>query len=122
MGSHPIVHIEIPANDPSEAAKFYADLFGWQSQHSAELNYTVFTAEGGPGGGFPAVDGDSVQPDKVLISVATDDIDATLARVESLGGSTVVPKTEIPSVGWFGVFVDPTGNRIGLYTGLQGES
>ena len=97
MGSHPIVHIEIPADNPGQAATFYADLFGWQVQHSPELNYTMFAADGGPGGGFPAVNGESVQPDKILISVATDDIDATLARVESLGGSTIVPKTEIPS-------------------------
>jgi predicted enzyme related to lactoylglutathione lyase len=28
----------------------------------------------------------------------------------------VVPKTEIPGIGWFGVFTDPTGNKVGLYT------
>jgi predicted enzyme related to lactoylglutathione lyase len=31
----------------------------------------------------------------------------------------VVPKTEIPQVGWFGVFKDPTGNKVALFTGAQ---
>jgi predicted enzyme related to lactoylglutathione lyase len=28
-----------------------------------------------------------------------------------------VPKTEIPGMGWYAIFSDPTGNRIGLFTG-----
>jgi predicted enzyme related to lactoylglutathione lyase len=30
-----------------------------------------------------------------------------------------MPKTEIPHVGWWGVFSDPTGNRIALYTSMR---
>ena len=51
---------------------------------------------------------------------ATDDIDASLAKAESLGGKTVIPKTEIPGVGWFGFFSDPTGNVVSLYTSKEG--
>jgi hypothetical protein len=57
----------------------------------------------------------------VLVYVQTDDIEATLAKVESLGGRVLVPKTEIPTVGWFGVFSDPTGNKVGLYSGKEEE-
>ena len=52
----------------------------------------------------------------MLVYVGTDDIEASLAKAESLGGSTIVPKTEIPGQGWFAVFTDPTGNRMALYT------
>jgi predicted enzyme related to lactoylglutathione lyase len=52
----------------------------------------------------------------VRISVLTDDIESTLAKVEELGGQTVTPKTEIPDMGWFAVFKDPQGNLIGLFT------
>jgi predicted enzyme related to lactoylglutathione lyase len=27
-----------------------------------------------------------------------------------------MPKTEIPGIGWWGMFTDPTGNKIGLFT------
>lgn len=122
MSAHPIVHLDIPANDPQAASKFYADAFGWQIQFAQEFNYHMFQAEGGPGGGFvevsSAADGDAMQTNigEVLVYLGSDDIDADLRKVESLGGAVVLPKTEIPNIGWFGVFRDPTGNKIGLYT------
>jgi predicted enzyme related to lactoylglutathione lyase len=114
--AHPIVHVEIPTTSNDDARRFYSALFGWNVQVYPEMDYAMFEAEGGPGGGFPKVDNELVKPGGVLVYVGTDDIDASLSKAESLGGSTVVPKTEIPGVGWFGIFSDPTGNRIALYT------
>lgn len=123
MANHSIVHIEIPANDPATGSKFYADLFGWNIQVDPSFNYHMFQAEPGPGGGFVEVGGmGGYKPGEVLIYVSTDDIDASLARAESLGGKTVVPKTEIPNMGWFAFFTDPTGNRIGLFSGMGQQS
>ncbi len=118
MADHSIVHVEIPANNPADAGKFYSDLFGWNIQVDQAFDYHMFQADPGPGGGFVKVGENSTyKTGEVLIYVSTDDIDATLARVESLGGKALVPKTEIPNTGWFGIFADPTGNRIALYTG-----
>src|SRR5690242_1337086 len=122
MPAHPIVHVEIPANDPRAASTFYADAFGWQIQVAPEFDYHMFQAEGGPAGGFVTVgsstDGGAMayQPGEVLIYLGSEDIDADLRKVERLGGTVVVPKTEIPQTGWFGVFTDPTGNKVGLFT------
>ena len=44
-----------------------------------------------------------------------DDPEAYLNRVESLGGTTVVPVTEIPDVVTFAQFSDPDGNVLGLF-------
>jgi uncharacterized protein len=123
MSNHPIVHIEIPAKDTVAAGKFYGDLFDWKIESDEMYNYVQFQAEGGPGGGFVEV-GQSNAPveyktDSLLVYVSADDIDATLAKVESLGGKTLLSKTEIPQVGWWAVFSDPTGNRIGLYTSMR---
>ncbi|HMA32885.1 MAG TPA: VOC family protein [Chloroflexia bacterium] len=119
MAGQPIVHIEIPAKDLAAGAKFYADAFGWELRHEASVDYWMFQATGGPGGGFiglgDASDPAATKPGDVLIYIASDDIDADLAKVESLGGKKVVGKTEIPQTGWFGVFTDPTGNRVALY-------
>ena len=116
MSQHPIVHVEIPAADQAASGEFYSELFGWKYQAFPELDYAMFEAEGGPGGGFPKVDGQMVTPGSVMVYIGTDDIEASLAKAESLGGSTVVPKTEIPGQGWFAIFSDPTGNRLALYT------
>ena len=119
MSNHPIVHIEIPGSDTSAASKFYGDAFGWKIEHAPDFDYYMFQAEGGPGGGFvkPGTEaGYEQKAGEVLIYIGTDDIEASLAKVQSLGGKVVLPKTEIPQTGWFAVFNDPAGNKIGLFT------
>jgi hypothetical protein len=119
--SHPFVHVEIPADDSLAAGKFYGDVFGWNIETDPTFNYTQFQAEGGPGGGFvstqEATDGGMVQykADSLLLYIGTDDIEASLAQVEAHGGKTVLPNTEIPGIGWFAIFTDPTGNRLALF-------
>jgi uncharacterized protein len=122
MANHPIVHVEIPSNEPKQAGEFYSSLFDWKLELDPNFNYLQFDAQGGPSGAFVQVGeqgGTQVSPGKLLVYIHSDDIDATLDKVVSLGGKTVVPKTEIPKMGWFGIFTDPTGNAIGLFTPMQ---
>ncbi|MBV9688276.1 MAG: VOC family protein [Ktedonobacteraceae bacterium] len=120
MSSHSIVHVEIPAQDASAASKFYADLFDWKIVVDPTFNYHMFQPDPGPGGGFVELNDEmGYQADRVLIYVSTDDIDASLAKVEELGGKTVKSKTEIPGTGWFAIFTDPTGNTIALFTNME---
>ena len=117
MSKHPIVHIEFSAHDRKATGKFYTDLFGWKVEQMPEMNYATFESEGGPGGGFNPVS-EQNPAGTILVYVSTDDIEAALAKAESLGGKTIMPKTEIPTIGWFGIFSDPTGNVVGLFTGI----
>ena len=39
-----------------------------------------------------------------------------LEKAVNLGAKKVKEKTEIPNVGWFGLFTDLDGNTIGLFT------
>lgn len=116
MADHAIVHIEFSANDPDSAGKFYSELFGWKTTSHPEMNYTTFSDGDRPGGGFAKVDGAMTHAGSVLVYISTDDIDATLAKIEAAGGKTAVPKTPIPGMGFFAVFTDPTGNRVGLFS------
>lgn len=125
MAKHPVVHIDIPAHDPKIASQFYADVFDWKIDVAPEFDYHMFQAEGGPGGGFVNT-GESMGMDykagELLVYISTDDIDASLAQVEAHGGKTLLPKTEIPQVGWFAFFADPTGNRVALFTDIRAHS
>ncbi|WP_052466022.1 VOC family protein [Mobilicoccus massiliensis] len=47
--------------------------------------------------------------DEAAMYFATDDIDATLARIPELGGRVVMERTEIPDTGAMAVAVDPAG-------------
>jgi predicted enzyme related to lactoylglutathione lyase len=113
MSDHQIVHIEFVATDPKKAGKFYGDLFGWDVETTYEPSeYTMFRAAEGPSGAFPPAGEESGNAGDVLVYVSTDDVDATLAKAESLGGEILMPKFEIPTVGWMGIVRDPTGIRI----------
>lgn len=48
MGS-PVVHFEIMGPDGPALSAFYADLFGWSTQHMPEMNYTVVDTRAGSG-------------------------------------------------------------------------
>lgn len=122
MANHPIVHIEIPADNMQAATEFYAAVFDWNIQTDPTYHYSMFSAEGGPGGGFVGIDegGDmQYKINSLLVYIGTDDIDATLSKITAQGGKVVQPKTEIPQVGWFARFTDPAGNQMALFTTAQ---
>jgi hypothetical protein len=122
MSSHPIVHLEVSAKDPAAAAKFYSEMFGWKIEVDPQFNYHMFSAEGGPGGGFVEADGKNYKAGDIVPYIDTEDIAATLKKIETLGGRTLTPKTEIPGMGWYAIFADPTGNHVGLFTSMRPQN
>ncbi len=118
MTKRNIVHVEIPAFNVAEAGKFYNALFGWKLEHIPEMNYTMWDSGDGSSGGFSPL-GENVKPGDVLIYINSDDIEADLQHAQDLGASIIYPKTEIPGTGWFGIFRDPTGNMMALYTSMN---
>src|SRR5512143_884868 len=108
MSKRNVVHVEIPAANVQAASKFYQELLGWKIQHDEAMNYSMWEAGDGSGGGFPEVSKDN-PAGQVLVYIDSDDIDADLKKVAKLGGTVIRSKTEIPNIGWFGIFKDPTG-------------
>lgn len=113
---HSVVHLEISSNNPQVSDEFYGKVFGWKIEVDPRFDYHQFIPESGPAGAFVKVDDQTYKTGDIVIYISTDDIEATLAMVEANGGKTLLPKTEIPGVGYFAFFSDPTGNRLGLYT------
>ena len=118
MSKRNVVHIEIPAANVQAAGKFYADLFGWKMEHVPEFNYTMWADGSGSGGGFNEVSAEN-PVGQVLVYIDSDDIDTDLQKAEKLGGKVIRPKTEIPGTGWYGIFQDPTGNVLAVYTSIS---
>ena len=127
--AHPIVHVEIPATDPQALGDFYKNTFGWNLTLDTTFDYLQFDGDGGPSGAFsrntdPMENGQwaGAGPNSPLLYLGTDDIDGDLAKVEAAGGQVLVPKMEIPGIGWMAIFRDPSGNHIGLYDGTGAQS
>jgi predicted enzyme related to lactoylglutathione lyase len=121
MTDRNIVHIEFSSRDPKESGAFYQALFGWKIETDEQLNYTQWDPGIPPSGGFNPL-GEQASAGDVLVYVSSDDIDADLQKATELGGMVLVPKTAIGDFGWFGVFKDPTGNQVGLYTSARASA
>ncbi|CAM5544382.1 VOC family protein [Streptomyces badius] len=81
--------------------------------HSSVGGADVGLIKDGADAGGPADGINTIGSPTTIFTV--DDIEATLTKVNSLGGKTVVPKTEIaPEIGHYAYFTDPDGNYIGL--------
>ncbi|HYN85096.1 MAG TPA: VOC family protein [Pyrinomonadaceae bacterium] len=111
---------ELSTKNAEAAKKFYSELLGWQLVQSGAtgMPYTEIVAGGEHVGGIYEMTEEcgasADMPSHWMSYVAVDDVDATAARVESLGGKVCVPPTDIPNVGRFTVITDPTGANISL--------
>ena len=116
-----VVHFEIPADNPERASKFYSEVFGWQIEKwDGPFDYWMVTTgpegEMGINGGIMRRTGElnGGSPTAYVCTVGIDSLDQYIAKVEAHGGKIVVPKMEIPGVGWMAYCKDTEGNQFGL--------
>jgi predicted enzyme related to lactoylglutathione lyase len=118
-----VVHFEIPVDDEERARSFYSKAFGWKMNFMPGMSYTLVgtapvDAKGAPtqpgaiNGGMLKRQGPVTHP---LVTIEVDDIDATLATVEKLGGSVARGRVAIADMGFAAYFKDSEGNVIGLW-------
>jgi predicted enzyme related to lactoylglutathione lyase len=115
--ANPVVHFEIVGKDPLALQAFYKSAFDWTiGPPMAEMgNYAMVEApsEDDIGGGIGgSMDG---SPGHVTFYVSVPDVGAALAKIEKLGGKTVMPPMPVPGGATIAMFTDPEGHAIGLY-------
>ena len=107
-----VTWFEITGKDGKKLQDFYSGVFGWKIDANNPMNYGMVDNQGeGIGGGISAGDGGRNQ---VTFYIAVDNPQAYLDKVESQGGKTIIPVTEIPGTVTFAQFADPEGNVVGL--------
>ncbi len=117
----PVVHFEIMGSDGEKLRSYYSELFGWEIDANNPMNYGVvqrddnLTPDGiGIGGGVgQAPEG---YDGHVTFYAGVDDVEAALAKAETLGGTRMMgPETVMEGV-VIGLFQDPEGNTVGVVT------
>ncbi len=118
MGN-PTSWFEVAGKDREALKGFYSGLFDWQMTDAEQMPYSMINAsEGGiPGGIGAAPEG---HPGHVTFYVQVDDIEAALAKAESLGGKRAMGPVELPGGGQIAMFSDPEGHEVGLMTKMDG--
>jgi uncharacterized protein len=111
---------ELASPDMEGSAEFYRELFGWQIEPmaGAGMPYLVIQNAGHSNGGIrPAQEN---EPCYWLVYFGAEDINADTSKAGELGGTTLVPPTDI-GAGQISVVQDPQGAVFALYAGQFDE-
>lgn len=118
---------ELATNDLQASKRFYREMFGWNFKDGGGgagedgFEYPEFRlGDDYPMGGMYQMPPEMQKPPHWISYVAVDDVDAAAEKVKELGGSVLVPPTDIPNVGRFAMVADPTGAAFSIVT-LAGD-
>ncbi|HWP91424.1 MAG TPA: VOC family protein [Thermodesulfobacteriota bacterium] len=126
-----VVHFEIPVDDLARAKKFYSSIFSWEIVDWPMPGGIIYTGvrtvpvdektfipkePGAINGGMTKRSKEVPAP---IITVSVSSIDEYVKKVEAAGGKAVMPKGEVPDMGFYAYVVDTEGNVIGLWEDLK---
>lgn len=115
----PVVHFEVIAQDADKLRGYYSDLFGWEIDSNNPANYGIVQREGNTDGDGVGIGGGVGQGPEgytghVTFYVGVPDVEAALAKAESLGGTRMMgPEKPMEGVE-IGLFNDPEGHTVGV--------
>jgi uncharacterized protein len=108
---------DLTTSDLTGAIDFYAKVFGWTPVTAPEPDaggYTNFLMDGKPvAGAGPSLADD--QPPAWTVYFATDDADATTAKVQQAGGRVLVEPMEVTGYGRMAVYTDQAGAAFAVW-------
>jgi uncharacterized protein len=115
----PVVHFEVIGKDAERLQRYYSELFGWEIDTNNPVNYGIVAREGntnpdgiGIGGGIGA--GPEGYGGHSTFYVEVPDVEAALAKAESLGGSRMMGPEAVMEGVEIGLFNDPEGHVVGV--------
>jgi predicted enzyme related to lactoylglutathione lyase len=118
---YPVVHFEITGRDAKQLHSYYSELFDWQINADNPMDYGIVAREDnlgedgiGIGGGIAR--GPEGYDGHVTFYVQVPDVEASLAKAESLGGTRMMGPEEVMEGLVIGLFSDPEGHVIGVMT------
>ncbi len=123
-GKGRFVWYDLWTTDREAARSFYTEVTGWGTQEwsGGEQPYVMWTVGETTIGGIgplPEEEARAGVPPRWAGFVAVDDADRATGHAQELGGTVLVPGTDIPEVGRFAVIADPQGAVIALLQRLN---
>jgi predicted enzyme related to lactoylglutathione lyase len=112
----PVDWFEVLGSDSGRTQRFYTELFGWTVDgggSGAPPSYGMTAT--GAGHGIQGGLGSSTGPRWATIYASVADVEQTLAKAESLGGSRIYGPMAVDDHMQTGAFRDPAGNVFGVY-------
>ena len=104
-----VCSLEMYASDGAAAGKWFGEQFGWGSLPTMP-QFLAFDPGAGIGGVFQS----HTPAAPAVAYLYTDDVVATIARIEASGGQRLGDPMAMPGMATFGYFKDPSGTTMGL--------
>ena len=109
-----INYVELPAKNLSATKEFFTQVFKWDFQDFGP-EYSAFLNQGIDGGFFKSDLSSSTSNGAALIVFYSDNLEATLEKVEKANGIIVKPIFSFPGGHRFH-FVEPSGNEFAVWS------
>lgn len=113
-----LTHFAIYIDDLERASNFYTHVFNWGVRSFGAPDFLQITSgnnsDGPPIGALQHRKYSPVE-EKVIgfeCSISVENVDAVAEKIQAAGGEIVLPKTEIPGVGFVIKFRDTEGNLV----------
>ena len=123
-----VVHFEVPADNMDRAKKFHQDVFGWDITSVPMDGGTYEMVRTGPvdenrmltepgfiNGGMTMR---SEHKEGPVLVIDVENIDEHLSKIEAAGGSVVMPKMAVGTMGLYARVKDSEGNIIGVWQNM----
>jgi predicted enzyme related to lactoylglutathione lyase len=113
--------VEIPTADFRRAVAFYQTILGINIEEAEMdgIKMGLFPSDG-EGVFVQLINGSDYRPSTngtIVYLNGEDDLQKIADKVELNGGKIIVPKTEIgPEMGFFALFADTEGNKLGIHS------
>ena len=111
-----VIHFEINADDPLRAKEFYESVFNWKIEKwEGPIEYWMINAgeedEEGINGGLQKRE---QEEDQIFNYIKVSSVDEISKKIENNGGKLVSSKVTVPGIGYFYMFEDTEGNKLGI--------
>jgi uncharacterized protein len=111
-------HVEYASKDPPATRKFLEKVFGFHFDIMENMGGYALRSDTGFRGSGTGVRGiEKGEPPATIAYLTVHNIDESLKMAQAEGARVIVPKMEIPGMGWHAVVHAPGDVPVGLFQG-----
>lgn len=114
-----VIWRDLATTAPDKVKPFYTNVFGWEYQE-VNSDYSLITYQGNYIAGLATMPSNSTT-NYWLPVLSSADLDATVAKSEAAGGTTLIEKTELKGRGEIAVLQDPQGAVFSVLDTVSGD-
>lgn len=107
-------YVEFPSRNPQATREFFSAAFGWTFEEFGP-DYCAFAGQGLDGGFYRSELYSTTLNGAALLVFYSEDLEATLAKIEAAGGQIEKPVFDFPGGRRFH-FSEPSGNEFAVWS------